>query len=478
MTLARPILLLSAALILVPTHAYASNLAVVTRSVSRENGVRVSVDVRWANAWRNQRNHDAVWLFVKYRSSPRAPWRHGRVSNIDPGATAPRVTCTPSADRVGAMCGVSATFRGDVATTVTIDLDVTNISPAERAQPTFEAVAHGTEMVFVPAGAFTIGDRDTAALAQAAFYRSDAQGNYAGTMRIESEAAIDIAARDGALFYRSANQYQGDRQGPLPADFPKGTRAFYTMKYELSQGEYAAFLNTLSQDATGFRSNTGVKGYARDRGTLRDDGGRYITDNPRRPANMISWDDGIAFADWAGLRPMTEFEFTKAARGPLDPVAGDYPWGTNSRARLLRRMTATGDLIQTAAADESRLSDATREELGASYWWVMDLAGSVWEKVVTIGHASGRAFRGTHGDGELRSYGRATNEDWPAGDLDGGGFGYRGGGHYDWETERVRDPNARVLNPHSPVSWRPYGSWGGAPRGVAYGFRGVRTADP
>jgi hypothetical protein len=174
---------------------------------------------------------------------------------------------------------------------------------------------------------------------------------------------------------------------------------------------------------------------------------------------------------------MTELEYTKAARGPVDPIASDYPWGTSSKAGLARRSGPDDDLVQTGAADESRLTDETREALGASYYWVMDLAGSVWERAVTIGHPRGRAFRGTHGDGVLRDYGLATNADWPLGDHEVGGYGYRGGGFYERERERTRNPTARELNPHSPVEWRNYGSWGGGPRGVAYGFRAARTAD-
>ena len=77
------------------------------------------------------------------------------------------------------------------------------------------------------------------------------------------------------------------------------------------------------------------------------------------------------------------------------------------------------DLVTTGEADEARLTDTTRDVLGASYYWVMDLAGSVWERVVTFGHPRGRAFRGTHGDGRITEYGDATNEDWPLGDADG-----------------------------------------------------------
>lgn len=77
---------------------------------------------------------------------------------------------------------------------------------------------------------------------------------------------------------------------------------------------------------------------------------------------------------------------------------------------------------------------------GAPYYWVMD-------------------------------YGVATNTDWPLGDNEAGGYGYRGGGFYE------RGMTETALNPHSRVEQRPYGSWGGGPRGVAYGFRAARTSD-
>jgi formylglycine-generating enzyme required for sulfatase activity len=347
-----------------------------------------------------------------------------------------------------------------------------------RNAPSLEGHVFGIEMVHVPDGPFSVGDRDTASVSHAALYRSNATGGYGGLYRLTSEAAIRVAAEDGALYYRSGDQYQGDRGGPVPAEFPKGTRAFYIMKYEILQGQYAEFLNTIGHYAASFRAPLGTVEYADERGSIRIENGAYVAAKPNRPANFMSWDDGCAFADWAGLRPMTELEFTKAARGPVDSVAGDYPWGTSSKAGLKRRVGPDDDLTQTGDADESRLTDATREALGASYWWVMDLAGSVWERAVTMGHPRGRAFRGTHGDGMLRDYGVATNEDWPLGDNEAGGYGYRGGGYYERARERARDPNVRELNPYSPVEWRNYASWGGGPRGVGYGYRAVRTADP
>ena len=103
--------------------------------------------------------------------------------------------------------------------------------------------------------------------------------------------------------------------------------------------------------------------------------------------------------------------------------------------------------------------------------WVMDLAGSVWERVVTIGDPVGRAFKGTHGDGRLSNYGFATNQDWPKGNLETGGYGYRGGGFYEYIIQ-MSD-----YNPYSPIAYRPYGSWSGGDRSKAYSNRYARTAD-
>jgi len=120
---------------------------------------------------------------------------------------------------------------------------------------------------------------------------------------------------------------------------------------------------------------------------------------------------------------MTELEFEKAARGFSAPVLHEFPWGTSSTEEMRRVMPPNDDLALTANEEEASLSDDTRSVFGASYYWVLDLAGSVWERAVTIGHPVGRAFKGSHGDGRLTAYGSATNEDWPRGDETGGGWG-------------------------------------------------------
>ena len=84
--------------------ALANDLRIETGAVERtagSAGLRVSAKVAWKNAWRNARNYDAVWLFVKVRPSPNAPWRHVRLAATREGGP---LACAPSGDHVGAFC--------------------------------------------------------------------------------------------------------------------------------------------------------------------------------------------------------------------------------------------------------------------------------------------------------------------------------------------------------------------------------------
>jgi formylglycine-generating enzyme required for sulfatase activity len=212
------------------------------------------------------------------------------------------------------------------------------------------------------------------------------------------------------------------------------------------------------------------RNYYENRGGIRLIDGRYVADNPDRPMNYLSFTDGLAFSDWAALRPITELEFEKAARGPSVPVPYEFVWGTSKYDRLERYVKPSFELVMENGWSEHQLSDETRPVFGASYYWVMDLSGSVWERVITIGNEIGRQFQGTHGDGVLR-FGNATNADWPKSDHELGGFGYRGGGYYEIGT-MYSD-----YNPHSPIGHRYFGAWSGGPHYISYGYRAGRTAN-
>ena len=436
--------------------------------------LRVVFDLTWHNAWHNARSHDAAWVFLKLVYGGQG-LRHVklmpdgyRVLDI-PGVEAPSAQVDMASDSTGFFIYPAQPYRGDVQWRLSVQLDPALYNPRRDGQAQLQVF--GIEMVYVPEGPFTLGDPDTTALNFGAFYLSGPDGAPDGLVQITSEAAFPVGPEPGALDYRSRQpQYQGDRQGPVPAAFPKGFQAFYVMKYEITQGQYAAFLNTLSDDDTFERFNFGGRTYFKKRGTIRLEEDRYVAGSPQRPLNFLSWDDGLAFADWAALRPMTELEFTKACRGPEPPTPGVFPWGTASFDGLARVVGPDDELGMENGWDESRLTDETRPVFGASYYWVMDLAGSVWERVVTLGQPAGRAFTGSHGDGQLGSRGRATNDDWPHDYAGAEGHGYRGGGFYDQERA-VRD-----FNPYSPIAYRRFGAWAGAYPYRSYGFRCTRTA--
>jgi formylglycine-generating enzyme required for sulfatase activity len=470
------------AFILFPLLAAASDLTisdvelVYLRDTSKELSVKFTV--QWNNAWHNEKNHDAAWMVIKFLRGENG-YRHALIAekghailrnNLSDGSN-PIITV--SRDKTGFFIYPGAKHRGPANWTVRIVLDPAILSSSSFSIWNVQVAVIGFEMVYIPEGAFTLGDPDTTSLRFGAFFRSDGEGKADGLIKIASEKTpMEIGKERGRLYYRVSGreQYEGDQVGPIPAEFPKGYQAFYIMKYELAQGQYAAFLNSLSGEQTQFRANFGGKAYYRLRGTIKIENDRYVAGAPNRPCNYLSWDDGCAFADWAALRPMTELEFTKACRGPSAPIPHEYPWGTSSKDNLMRVVPENDDLVMSNGLDEGQLTDKNREAFGASFYWVMDLAGSLWERAITVGHPLGRKFAGTHGDGQISWLGFATNDDWPKGDTEVGGFGFRGGGYY---THRQA---YNEFNPHSPIAYRRYGAWSGGNRTDAYSSRFVRTA--
>jgi len=352
-----------------------------------------------------------------------------------------------------------------------------------------EARVFALQMVHIPTGPFFVGD----GVSQGRFH---AGGNPEAPYRVTEEAPV-LANRLGGLW---ADASRGDLptgikapaawdsvNARLPEQFPTGFHSFYIMKYEITHGQYAAFLNTLSPKQAEARFPR--EGAGKYRFTLKqDDSGNYVTSTPTRAVNWVNWEDGIAFADWAALRPMTEMEFEKACRGPLEPVPAEYAWGTSRIASIEKIAGEDGSGSETAMpADANTLylktimgpvrvgifeGRETRERSGAGYYGALDLSGNVIEMAVTVGNRAGRMFTGQHGDGQLSEDGRANALNWPhvgqagifqvAETPDAGGFGYRGGDFFNPEADlRVSDRHVAVF--HS------------GRRLFGLGFRAVRT---
>jgi len=424
------------------------------------NYTLVQFDLSWENSWRTSsapNNWDAAWVFVKYRVGS-GDWQHAWLNNtghssgtgtsatIDAGLLTPgtafHATTNPalgvfiyrSADGTGNFSITGAQLRWNygangVADNATVDVKVFAI-----------------EMVYVPAGNFYVGSGGTET---SAFYMYPTTTN---PYQITGEGAITVGTTDGNLYYPSST-YGGDQSGPIPANFPKGYAAFYCQKYEISQQQYVDFLNTL----TSAQASTRYPNATTNRHAITVSGGVYSTTNPYVACNFLSWMDGAAYSDWAGLRPMTELEFEKACRGLETPVANEYAWGTATvagNAYTLENDNATNEGIasnySTSTGNASYdITDGSidgplrvgifaanadnqgRITAGASYYGIMELSGNLWERAVTVGNATGRDFTGLHGNGALSTNGHANETAWPgltSGEVTGAtGSGLRGG---------------------------------------------------
>lgn len=424
------------------------------------NYTLVQFDLSWENSWRTSsapNNWDAAWVFVKYRVGS-GDWQHAWLNNtghssgtgtsatIDAGLLTPgtafHATTNPalgvfiyrSADGTGNFSITGAQLRWNygangVADNATVDVKVFAI-----------------EMVYVPAGNFYVGSGGTET---SAFYMYPTTTN---PYQITGEGAITVGTTDGNLYYPSST-YGGDQSGPIPANFPKGYAAFYCQKYEISQQQYVDFLNTL----TSAQASTRYPNATTNRHAITVSGGVYSTTNPYVACNFLSWMDGAAYSDWAGLRPMTELEFEKACRGLETPVANEYAWGTatvagnaytlgnpsaNNEGIASNYSTSTGNAsydITDGSIDgplrvgifAAHADNSGRITAGASYYGIMELSGNLWERAVTVGNATGRDFTGLHGNGALSTNGHANETAWPgltSGEVTGAtGSGFRGG---------------------------------------------------
>ena len=441
-----------------------------------EAGTRlVSFDLGWDESWRGPDrpswvaapdNWDAVWVFVKFRVDGGA-WRHATLAASGHSVPAGAVVSVPG-DRMGAFVyrshsGYGAFAANGVGLAWDVVADGVSVGARVEVQP------FAIEMVFVPEGSFWLG----AGGASTGEFR--AGGTRHSPFVVNGQSSITLGNAAGQLMWTTST-YSGSPSGSTDASFPTGFDAFYVMKYQVTQGQYVNFLNTLTQAQADARKHTGSdRRYAISGSSV----GSYATSLPFVAMNYASWADGAAFADWAGLRPMSELEFEKAARGPLTPVANEYAWGSTSVTQATGLANA-GTITETPtpATANAAYGNASgvrgpvrvgsfaapgrsRRDAGAGYYGALELSANLYERHVTVGNAEGRAFAGTHGDGSLDAGGNANVASWPGALAVGAGF--RGGG---WS---FGDDNMRV-------SYRSDAALTSANRHYLNGWRGARSA--
>ena len=487
------------AFFLVTTTISANNLKITAESYSENRYLTVSVN--WEDSWKYTEkppyNHNAVWIFVKYREANRA-WQHLKLSSDATDFELPDEAVLETVDD-----GVGVFLKRAEKGAGNFELSEVVLAFNEKL-PTagHDFRVFGIEMVWIPEGEFFLGDGVSK--------NSFQLGTTGVPFLIDDNSSITTGNNSGEL--NTIDDYLPE--GDIPETFPNGYEGFYLMRHSITQEQYKDFLNTLTYnqqdgrtvsspgDLPGTPALSSESGEARNNIAIKEpagngrsavyemtsDGQNFATsdDGRHRACNFLKWDDLAAYLDWAGLRPFTAFEYEKAARGPEEPVAGEFAWGTPHAVNTLNALDdGTGfEQAEELANDSAGLTlhgyDGVRGTLrpgfagsgttgriatGSSYYGVLGLSGNLWEQVV-ISNETGLNFKAEHGTGMLDENGNSTIENWPVSGGDGAGF--RGGG---WNSGVFPPGNFRDL----AVSDRFYGFSPPEQRRNTSGGRGARS---
>ena len=447
-------LLFSLVYLFVFISCIANNIQVSTVSLSGKNTssdyVMVNFSVSWENSWRtstNESNWDGAWIFIKFRKNSSAEWKHATIHTTGNTGAAGSILA-PSSDGKGSFIYRSADGIGNVNylnNQLRWNYGIDGVLDNE----TVEVKVLAIEMVYIPQGAFYLGSGGTET------YRFS-EGSTNAPYLVNSNNAITRGTGAGNLNYN--NTYE--QPGTIPAAYPKGFNAFWIMKYETSQKQFADFLNLLTNaQATPHY----VGGSTPFTGTHPN----IIAPQPERALTFCNWIDVAALGDWSGLRPMTELEYEKACRGTsITPVANEFAWG-NATATLLTAANNVGASNESVAAPANAnaccdlsYGIATRTGIfarpssnrilsGASYFGLLNMSDNVSEICISTANDAAWPFDASiHGDGTIAADGQTDINNWKLGGtigVAGDAYGIRGGNFsmYSHGEEHLTEPIVR-----------------------------------
>ncbi|NBV13293.1 MAG: hypothetical protein EBS07_04390 [Sphingobacteriia bacterium] len=437
-----------------------TNISLVNQNTSAglnnaANYTSVQFDLTWDNAWRNSAgpaNWDAAWVFVKFQVFGQPDWQHATLSSTDAHHTITNtngqtITTNAATDGRGVMIHLGANANTN------LNLQGVNLRWMYRTGNVVHDTANVTvrvfaiEMVYIPDGQFFAGDGTlTTPPPSSSALTINSVGNNRPIL-ISSEAAFNFIA-SGSSSGTAPFGYNPlfTSAYTLPSSFPKGYAAFYTMKYELSVQQFTDFFNCLRTDITTAKNNRNISGSQPSRSTFSWSGSP-LTDatagaGANRPQGGFSMEDYYTYADWSGLRFITELEYEKMCRGTdrtgaapgiaVYPVNAEYAWGESANS-----VTGTANLTNDGTVSEGITSPTSsllnvnggfsagpvrcgifaaknpstnqRRLTGATYYGVMELTGNLEEWVLAAqpqlywGSCSSTLYYydGTHGDGNI-----------------------------------------------------------------------------
>jgi formylglycine-generating enzyme required for sulfatase activity len=277
--------------------------------------IQVQFDLNWGNTWKDDVNWDAVWVFMKYKDA-QGIWKHCKVSptGYDHGQGTPNII-EPTADQMGAFVRLSAEGQGDFnvdAMQLRWNYGADGLSSVSG----LEVRVYAIEMVYTPQGDFSMSAGPTAPGGKIPVINT----RMSPVLSVDNDASIRIKGDAGL---------DTDANGIVEnTTYPTGYYPFYMFKYEMSEQQYADFLNCLTPTQ---RSTLGVAG-----ATITQTAGQYFASLPNQVCAGANADRVLAYADWAGLRPMSYLEYQKALNGPRASNPNGQMYGIKNLGASLR----------------------------------------------------------------------------------------------------------------------------------------------
>jgi formylglycine-generating enzyme required for sulfatase activity len=138
---------------------------------------------------------------------------------------------------------------------------------------------------------------------------------------------------------------------------------FYIDRWPITNAEYKKFIDATGHSVPNYQvSWCETAEYNWDPQTRL-----YPAGKADHPVVLVTWEDVLAYAAWAGKRLPTEAEWERAARGPYN---WRYPWGDDFISGRCNSKEAT--LLSTSPVGQFSPDGDTLEG-------VVDMVGNVWE---------------------------------------------------------------------------------------------------
>lgn len=364
-------------LVLAVINANANNMLVQNVTTLNDNPtaktVQVQFDLSWENSWRDSINWDAAWIFLKFKDA-NGLWQHAKLNtNGFQNGSGTSNTVQVTSDNIGAWVYRDTRGSGTFNST-TMQLQW-NYGLSGLSKVTgLEVRVFAVEMVYVPEGEFNCtnyffnnysyqlykfmapGDNLPVINTRLSptFKPSDTD-----TIRIKGDAGID----------RNSDGIVDDQ------NYPIGYKAFFTYKYEMSEQQYADFLNTLTQQQI---TTLGVEGT-----NIKISNDQYFSSTPNLACLNTKNETFLAYADWSGLRPISFLEYNKLSWGPIKPISTFF----------------YGLIIYYVGTTVPSIS----------YYGVYDLMDNSFDPVISISSSN---FNETNGNGLLDVFGNNDVLNW------------------------------------------------------------------